>query len=441
VVTVKRAIYLLLALPLGILWFTWFVTMVSLGGGLVVVIVGVPLLVLTLWSVKACADVERALVGTLLDERVDGHYRQPSEPGRWPAIRTRLGDPQTWKDLGYVIGQLPVGILTFTVVVTLVTLPLALVAGPIAVLISDEPVDIGPWNVDTLWPALLIAVLAIPLGWLAVKAIDLLGRGQAAWARLLLFSEPDPALTAQVVDAKSAQARIVEAADAERRRLERDLHDGAQQRLVSLSLKLAMAKSKVGEDAEARALLDEAHEESRAAVSELRDLARGIHPAILTDRGLAPALEEVASRATVPTEVTGRARAAVRLRGGGDGVLRRLRGADERRQVRRGLAGRGPRRRARRAAARRGARRRRRRRRPGGRLRAARPGRPRRRAGRRARGRQPAGLGHAGARRGAGGRYARRMSVTPSRTGSSTCTVRGSAATCSLKRAMPSIES
>jgi signal transduction histidine kinase len=254
--------------------------------------------------VKVCADVERALVATLLDERVDGHYRRPSEPGRWPAIRTRLGDPQTWKDLGYVIGQLPVGILTFTVVVTLVTLPLALVAGPIAVLISDEPVDIGPWNVDTLWPALLIAVLAIPLGWLAVKAIDLLGRGQAAWARLLLFSEPDPALTAQVVDAKSAQARIVEAADAERRRLERDLHDGAQQRLVSLSLKLAMAKSKVGEDAEARALLDEAHEESRAAVSELRDLARGIHPAILTDRGLAPALEEVASRATVPTEVT-----------------------------------------------------------------------------------------------------------------------------------------
>jgi signal transduction histidine kinase len=135
--------------------------------------------------------------------------------------------------------------------------------------------------------------------------INMLGGMQAAWARLMLTSTPDPELTAQVDDARSAQARIIEAADAERRRLERDLHDGAQQRLVSLSLKLAMAKAKVGEDGDAKALLDEAHAESRAAVEELRDLARGIHPAILTDRGLGPALEQLASRATVPTEVDG----------------------------------------------------------------------------------------------------------------------------------------
>ena len=98
---------------------------------------------------------------------------------------------------------------------------------------------------------------------------------------------------------------MVDAAEAERRRIERDLHDGAQQRLVALAMDLGMAKEKLASDPEAAAaLLDEAHAESKQALVELRDLARGIHPAVLTDRGLGPALSAVAARCPVPVAVS-----------------------------------------------------------------------------------------------------------------------------------------
>jgi PAS domain S-box-containing protein len=104
---------------------------------------------------------------------------------------------------------------------------------------------------------------------------------------------------------RASRARIVQAADEERRRLERNLHDGAQQRLVALSLSLRLVRSRMDADAGAAAeLLDECIAEMLGATSELRELARGIHPAILTDRGLDAALRAVAARAPVPVEVT-----------------------------------------------------------------------------------------------------------------------------------------
>jgi PAS domain S-box-containing protein len=103
---------------------------------------------------------------------------------------------------------------------------------------------------------------------------------------------------------RRSRSRLVDAADAERRRLERNLHDGAQQRLVSLSLALRLAESKLHADpAAAATILGGAGEELAFALQELRELARGLHPAILTDRGLAPALETLAERASVPVEV------------------------------------------------------------------------------------------------------------------------------------------
>jgi signal transduction histidine kinase len=104
---------------------------------------------------------------------------------------------------------------------------------------------------------------------------------------------------------RQSRARIIDAADAERRRLERDLHDGAQQRLVSLSLALRLVRTNVGPGADPSAVadLDAASAELKAALAELRDLARGIHPAILTEAGLGPAIESLAARSTVPTAV------------------------------------------------------------------------------------------------------------------------------------------
>ena len=103
---------------------------------------------------------------------------------------------------------------------------------------------------------------------------------------------------------RASRVRIVQAADAARRRLERNLHDGAQQRLVSLSLALRLAQSKLASDpGAAGTVLESAREELALALDELRELARGIHPAILTDRGLAAALESLATRSPVPVEI------------------------------------------------------------------------------------------------------------------------------------------
>ena len=130
-------------------------------------------------------------------------------------------------------------------------------------------------------------------------------RTVAAAAALALENERLQAeLRARIEELRRSRARLVEAGDAERRRLERDLHDGAQQRLVALALNLRLVRSRLERDpAGAGDLLDESREELARATDELRELARGIHPAILTERGLGPALGAVAARAGVPVEV------------------------------------------------------------------------------------------------------------------------------------------
>jgi len=111
-------------------------------------------------------------------------------------------------------------------------------------------------------------------------------------------------LRARLAALRASRARLVEAGDAERRRLGRDLHDGAQQRLVSLMLELQIAREAWERDpAMARGLVDQAFDNARAAVDELRDLASGIHPAVLTQRGLDAGIESLATRSTVPVEL------------------------------------------------------------------------------------------------------------------------------------------
>jgi signal transduction histidine kinase len=105
---------------------------------------------------------------------------------------------------------------------------------------------------------------------------------------------------------RDARQRIIAAADAERRRIERDLHDGAQQRLITLCLTLGLVEQRIHSDPDGAAeLVAQARDEAQLAVKELRELARGIHPAILSDHGLGPALEALASRTPIPVEVSG----------------------------------------------------------------------------------------------------------------------------------------
>jgi signal transduction histidine kinase len=130
-------------------------------------------------------------------------------------------------------------------------------------------------------------------------------RAAGAAAALALENERlEAELRAKVEEVRSSRSRLVEVGLSQRRRLERDLHDGAQQRLVSLALTLRLAQERLNPDSgEAGELLDRSREELDQALEELRELARGIHPAVLTDRGLAAAVEALAHRAPLPVEV------------------------------------------------------------------------------------------------------------------------------------------
>jgi signal transduction histidine kinase len=170
----------------------------------------------------------------------------------------------------------------------------------LAVLATNVAPEEGDFD-DYLFAASLAVLATVPYAFLlGVLRSRLWEAGVVADENVRLDAE----LQARLDELRESRARIVEAGYAERRRVERDLHDGAQQRLVALALQLQLVRSKLQSDpAEASELLDEATQELSGATEELRELARGIHPPVLTDRGLVAALEALAKRAPLPVTV------------------------------------------------------------------------------------------------------------------------------------------
>jgi signal transduction histidine kinase len=303
--TYGRILYLFLAFPLGLLWFCVLVIGISAGLGLAITLIGLPILVAMLYLSRWMAQGERMLIGRLLGVEIADPYRAPPpHAGHWALIRSRLSDPATWKDLLFLLFQFPLGTLAFSLATALIGGAGYLVAAPAWYSFQDPRLDLGFMTVDTLAEALVLTAVGLVLLPVAIVALNQLGRGYGWLAAQLLGSNADPELTAEVVDLRDSRARVIAAADAERKRLERDLHDGAQQRLVSLALTLRMAEQRAAKgDPEAAELVRQAGAEAGHALEELRDLARGIHPAILTNRGLPAALDDLASRAALPVEV------------------------------------------------------------------------------------------------------------------------------------------
>jgi signal transduction histidine kinase len=168
---------------------------------------------------------------------------------------------------------------------------------------------IRPWRTASTWRQLayhLVAlVAAVPASLLIVvpPAARRLAGADARLAGVLLGPGRAERLEERVQTLTRSRADILEATDAERRRIERDLHDGLQQRLMSLALNLGMARSRLA-DGPARQVVAAAHEEAVAAVTALREFVRGLHPAVLNDRGLDAAISGVAARAPIPVRVT-----------------------------------------------------------------------------------------------------------------------------------------
>ncbi len=220
----------------------------------------------------------------LVDRTPAGNpHVKPPESGPRSWLTTRVREQATWRDLGFTVVALSV----------LCWMDLGLVSSAfwLPLLLMSAPFQPGMHWTDGL-PLVAAGVLLVPL-----SAYML-----AAWAgtRAMIARAVVAPGDAEII---RSRARLVDAFEAERRRIERDLHDGAQQRLVSLSMKLGLARLDLPPGSPAEAQVAEAHEEAKRVLAELRELIRGIHPQVLTDRGLGAAVEDVAGRSPVPVDV------------------------------------------------------------------------------------------------------------------------------------------
>jgi signal transduction histidine kinase len=165
---------------------------------------------------------------------------------------------------------------------------------------NGDPIVLGPnATADTQAEAWTVAVAGVAVFLLGLYAMTALAGARAALARALLVRPVEE----ELVEVRASRARMADAFEAERRRIERDLHDGAQQRLTGLIMTLGLAELEGAGGGADRELIGKARAEARAALQELRDLVRGIHPSVLTDRGLGAAVASLAERSAVPVDV------------------------------------------------------------------------------------------------------------------------------------------
>jgi signal transduction histidine kinase len=239
------------------------------GGALALVVVGIPLLLVTLPALRWVADLHRSMAGRVLGTPLVPQYRPTRPGGPVPRLVGWASDPMTWRDLAWVLGAWTVGFALSLVAVLL-----------------------------------LLLVVTGAVWWFGIEPIM---RARSQMDRWFLSYGHAEALEQRVQVLTETRAETLDHSAAELRRLERDLHDGAQARLVALSMSLGMADSLLATDPEgARRLVSEARATTSAALGDLRSVVRGIHPPVLADRGLAGAVEALALDMAVPVDVTGR---------------------------------------------------------------------------------------------------------------------------------------
>ncbi|MFJ8106702.1 sensor histidine kinase [Streptomyces sp. NPDC096132] len=312
----RELAYVLLGFPLSVVLFVFTVTMLSVGAGLLVTFLGIPVLAAGLAACRGFGVLERVRARGLLglEVRDPEPLRVRGKDGRagvlaWTGAVLKSG--VSWRHVLFVLVQFPWAVFSFCVTVTvwvfgwtMLTYPLWFWFFPMyggqggLQLYGDEQHQVyldNPFEITVTASVGLLVTLATPWIVRALTTVD----------RLLVHGLLGPSrLASRVVELESDRGVVVDTAAADLRRIERDLHDGAQARLVALAMDLGLAKEKLREDPRAAArMVDEAHGEVKTALQELRDLARGIHPAVLTDRGLDAALSAVASRCAVPVRV------------------------------------------------------------------------------------------------------------------------------------------
>lgn len=302
--------YTLLGFPLAVVSFCVLVTTLSTGLGLVVVVVGVPVLTATLFIARAFADIERLRFPAVLRlPRTRPTFPAPAPgAGLWRRIVTPLTQAQFWLDLTHGILHFPIAVAAFCIVLCW----WAVAIGGTLTVVWDWSIPRGPDNQSLAQliglgdSALARIGFQTAVGLLFLITLPFVVRGcalvSAGFSRFLLTGVAEMRQTITVLTEQKAAAVSAEATAL--RRLERDIHDGPQQRLVRLAMDLSRARQHLDTNPEAlRQSLDEALNQTQETLDELRALSRGIAPPVLTDRGLPSALAALAVRCTVPVEL------------------------------------------------------------------------------------------------------------------------------------------
>jgi signal transduction histidine kinase len=266
--------------------------------------VGLILLVPALLVSMAVAGFERLRIEAFVGVRVLPFSGPPSSGPLW---RRLLLDARPWRAAAHLTVMAFWGLLVGTVTTVLVSVSIALAAVPLyrgALPYGHLNLPVGP-DLPASLPVCLVGVFGLVV--LPMVARGLVGV-DVALARTFIgprrHQERVAELTQRVETLTQTREMTVDSVELERRRIERDLHDGPQQRLVALAMDLGMAQQKLDTDPEgARRLLDKAHAAAKEAIVEMRQVARGIHPPVLTDRGLDAALSALAARAPIPVSI------------------------------------------------------------------------------------------------------------------------------------------
>ncbi|MEU4676410.1 sensor histidine kinase [Micromonospora sp. NPDC023737] len=302
--------YVLLGLPLALASFVVLLAGTALGIGLMVTVIGLPVLAGTLYAARGLADIERLRLPSVLHQpRVRPHYRA-AEPGAsaWRRIFVPIADAQSWLDLAHGIFKLIVTLTTFVVTVVW----WAGAVGGTLYWAYDWALPRSPDETDLaellgLGSSTLSRVgLYTAVGVFFLITLPIVVRGcallQASFSRAMLTGVAEMRDRIIVLEEQKRAAASAEATAL--RRLERDIHDGPQQRLVRLAMDLSRARQQLASDPEAAGrTLDEAVAQTRDTLAELRALSRGIAPPILVDRGLPSALAALAGRGLIPIEL------------------------------------------------------------------------------------------------------------------------------------------
>jgi signal transduction histidine kinase len=257
--------------------------------------------------VRRLANVQRDRAAAWLGRPVQRPYAPPPA-GVLPRARALLLDRATWRDLAWLVSQFAAGLAGLVLGVGLwlgalecATAPLLLAALPARTGFDPAVLELTGRSGPLTW---LLVPVGVGLGFLACRLPRHLLRAQARLAGALLGPSSTASLSARVDALTATRAAALDASAAELRRIERDLHDGAQVRLVAVRMNIGMARDLMDADpATAKALMAEASASAGSALTELRDLVRGIHPPVLADRGLGAAVRALALSSAVPVEL------------------------------------------------------------------------------------------------------------------------------------------